>query len=402
VSHLLVTNDFPPKVGGIQRYLYDLWSRLPAEELTVLAPRYDGDAGFDAAQRFRIERYPAPVLLPTPRLVARVRRLAGETGAGLVLFDPGLPLGLVGPRLGLPYGIVLHGAEVTVPARLPVLAPLLRDVLCGACLLIAAGDYPAREAARLTGRVGSDAIPTVVVPPGVDLERFRPLPGSERAAIRQQLDIGQDKLVVLSLSRLVPRKGMDRLIEAVGSLAPSHPELLLLIGGTGRDAARLDRLAERYRAPARFLGYVRDDELPGLYRAADLFAMLCRNRWFGLEQEGFGVVFLEAAACGVAALAGRSGGADDAVRDGVTGLVLDRPEDAGAVATALRSLIEDEGLRVRLGQAGRERVVDHFERDRLAGELASALRGAARGSGYGTEEARTARDATGSARREET
>lgn len=402
MSHLLVTNDFPPKVGGIQRYLYDLWSRLPAEEVTVLAPRYAGDAGFDAAQSFRIERYPAPVLLPSRRLVAFVRRLADESGASLVLFDPGLPLGLAGRRLGLPYGIVLHGAEVTVPARLPVLSPLLRDVLSGACLLLAAGDYPAREAARLTGREGSEAIPTVVVPPGVDWERFRPLRGSERAAIRRELDIAEDRLVVVSLSRLVPRKGMDRLIEAVGSLAPSHPELLLLIGGKGRDAARLARLAAEHRAPARFLGHIPDEELPGLYGAADLFAMLCRNRWFGLEQEGFGVVFLEAAACGVPVLAGRSGGADDAVLDGATGIVLDRPEDPLAIAAALRSLVEDEGLRGRLGQAARARVVEHFGRDRLAGELHSALRGAAPGSGYGTEEARTARDAAGSPRREET
>ena len=139
MSHLLVTNDFPPKLGGIQSYLYELVRRLPPDEVSVLTTPYRGAADFDRRQDFRIERWSSPVLLPTPALARAVRRLSADCGAGLVLLDPALPLGLLGKRLGLPYGVILHGAEVAVPGRLPVSRQLLRSVLSGASLVVAAG-----------------------------------------------------------------------------------------------------------------------------------------------------------------------------------------------------------------------------------------------------------------------
>ena len=151
MSYMLVTNDFPPKVGGIQSYLYELFRRLPPEELTVLTSAHKGAAEFDRRQRFRIERSWSPVLLPTPGLGRTVRQLSQATGGGIVLLDPALPLGLLGNWLQLPYGVVLHGAEVTVPGRLPVSRQLLRSVLSGASLAIAAGGYPAAEAACAAG-----------------------------------------------------------------------------------------------------------------------------------------------------------------------------------------------------------------------------------------------------------
>jgi phosphatidylinositol alpha-1,6-mannosyltransferase len=377
VKHLLVTNDFPPKVGGIQSYLWELWRRLPPDDVTVLTTAHPEAAAWDADQPFRVERVPAKVLLPTAALRRRVDALAGEVGARLVLLDPALPVGAVGPRLVCPYGVVLHGAEVTVPGRLPVTAPLLRRVLRGARLVVAAGGYPLAEAERCAGA----ALPSVVVPPGVDADRFRPAAtAAERAAARRRHGLPVDGTVVLGVSRLVPRKGFDVLLRAAGRLAPRHPDLVVAIAGGGRDAGRLERVAARAGAPVRFLGRVPDADLPPLYAAADVFAMLCRNRWGGLEQEGFGIVFLEAAAAGVAQLAGRSGGSHEAVVDGETGLVVDRPRDVDAVTAALDTLLADPDLRRRMGAAARARVERDLTYDVLAARLAGALDEPARAS----------------------
>ncbi|MCC6225579.1 MAG: glycosyltransferase family 4 protein [Microthrixaceae bacterium] len=372
MRHLLVTNDFPPKLGGIQSYLWELWRRLPAEDVTVLTSPHDRSGAFDAAQPFRVERIREPVLLPHPLLARRILTLADEVEAELILLDPALPLGLLGPALGRPYGLVLHGAEVTVPGRLPLSGSVLRRVLGGADLVVAAGGYPLAEAQRAARRT----LPSVVVPPGVDTARFVPLDPSSRSAARARFGIAPEATVVLGVSRLVPRKGFDTLIEATARLGRHDVELV--IAGAGRDQARLERLAEGRRV--RFLGRVDDDDLPALYGCADLFSMLCRDRWLGLEQEGFGIVFLEAAATAVASLAGRSGGSHEAVVDGATGLVVDRPTDVDEVAAALEVLVDDAELRARFGLAARERAVAEFDYDLLATRLHDAIAGSVPGA----------------------
>ncbi len=370
MGYVLVTNDFPPKLGGIQSYLYELFRRLPPEELTVLTTPHRGAATFDRRQSFRIERWSSPVLLPTPRLARAVRQLSETPGPRLVLLDPVLPIGLLGKMLQVPYGVVLHGAEVAVPGRLPASRQLLRSVLSGASLAVAAGGYPGAEATRAAG---AHMPPTVVVPPGVDHERFHPLGADEKVAVRQRLGLPTEGRLVVSVSRLVPRKGMDVLIEAIGALSADRPDVTLAIGGGGRDRGRLEVRARRSGARVRFLGRVPDNDLPLLDGAADVWAMCCRSRWLGLEQEGFGIVFLEAAATGVAQLAGRSGGSDEAVVDGQTGLVVDRPRDAMAVADALARLLDDPELRQSLGDEARRRAVAEFDYDRLARRLHEAL-----------------------------
>jgi phosphatidylinositol alpha-1,6-mannosyltransferase len=369
VPHLLVTNDFPPKLGGIQSYLGELWRRLDPQSFTVLTTPYDGAAAWDLAQPFRVERVAEKMLFPTRSLARRIDTLAAETRAGLVVLDPALPVGLVGPRLHLPYGVVLHGAEVTVPGRVPGGRQLLGRVLRGAAAVIAAGGYPAAEAEHAAGR----ALPVTVVPPGVDNERFRPVDAEQRAKARARFDLPEDGRLIVSLSRLVPRKGIDVLIEAAARLAATRPDLMVAIGGTGRDRRRLDRLVARTGAPVRLLGRVPDDDLADLYGCADVFAMLCRNRWRGLEQEGFGIVFLEAAACGVPQVAGASGGAAEAVSHGRTGVVVDRPADVSAVAAALAGLLDDPGRRRAMGTAARSRAVDEFGYDGLARRLEEVL-----------------------------
>jgi phosphatidylinositol alpha-1,6-mannosyltransferase len=306
MKHLLVTNDFPPKIGGIQSLLWEWWRRLPPDRFAVLTSPYQGADAFDAEQPFRVVRTREPVLLPHPWMVQRVNQLAAEVGAELVVLDPALPLGAIGPSLKMPYAVVLHGAEVTVPGRLPGSRQVLNHVLRNAVHVIAAGGYPAAEAERSIGH----RLPVTVVPPGVDTVRFQPIDAATSRATRIRFGIEPDAQLVLGLSRLVPRKGFDITIRAIARLARDRPNLVLAIAGAGRDRARLQRLTTELRAPVHFLGRVPHDDLPALYGCADVFAMLCRSRWAGLEQEGFGIVFAEAAACGVPQVAGDSGRAD--------------------------------------------------------------------------------------------
>lgn len=369
MKHLLVTNDFPPKVGGIQNYLWELWRRLPADEFVVLTTPYAGTAAWDRNQAFRIVRTREPVLLPQPWLARRIDQLADECGAGLVILDPALPVGLVGPWLKHPYGLVLHGAEVTVPGRVPFTKPLLSKVLREAKVIIAAGGYPAAEGRQAAGR----DLPVVSIPPGVDVERFHPRTAQERAEVRSKYGIPIDALMVLGQSRLVPRKGFDVLLQAGANLSTKYPSLKIVIGGSGRDRERLEKVATAAGSPALFLGRVPEADLAAIHGAADVFGMLCRNRWGGLEQEGFGIVFLEAAASGVPQLAGRSGGAAEAVVDDETGLVVRDPGSVTDVTAALDRLLADGALRNRLGQAARARAESLFTYDILSGRLAEAL-----------------------------
>ncbi|MEY4080215.1 MAG: hypothetical protein RL430_645 [Actinomycetota bacterium] len=369
MKHLLVTNDYPPKIGGIQSLLWEWWRRLPSDSFAVLTSPYEGAAEFDAAQPYRIERTREPVLLPHPLMVKRINDMATDFGADFVVLDPALPLGLVGPALKLPYMVVLHGAEVTVPGRLPGSKQVLGHVLRGARHVIAAGGYPAREGEHAAGR----ALPTTVVPPGVDTKRFVPVDDASRASVRSRFGIAPDDEVVLGVSRLVTRKGYDTVIRAVAQLAPHRPKLRLVIGSTGRDEQRLRSIAAETNAPVTFLGRVAHDDLPLLYGCADVFAMMCRNRWGGLEQEGFGIVFVEAAACGTPQIAGDSGGSAEAVVDGETGFVMANPSDSSALAARIAQILDDEPLRRRMGTASRGRAVAEFDYDVLARRLGGVL-----------------------------
>ncbi|CAB4557015.1 unannotated protein [freshwater metagenome] len=266
--------------------------------------------------------------------------------------------------------VVLHGAEVTVPGRLPGSKQVLGHVLRGAQHIISAGGYPDQEGMHAAGR----ALPSTVVPPGVDTSRFVPLSDEQRREARVKFGIKEDAEMVLGISRLVPRKGFDTLIKAVAQLAPHRPKLQLVIASTGRDESRLKKIAEETRAPVSFLGRVDHDDLPRLYGCADIFSMMCRNRWGGLEQEGFGIVFVEAASCGVPQVAGRSGGAAEAVLDGVTGFVLDNPTDVAGLAARLTAILDDDALRLSMSRASRERAETEFDYEVLARRLGDVLK----------------------------
>jgi phosphatidylinositol alpha-1,6-mannosyltransferase len=369
VKHLLVTNDFPPKVGGIQNMLWELWRRLDPTSFAVLTSPFAGTQDFDAQQAFRIERTREPVLLPHPLMVRRIERLARDVGAEHVVIDPALPLGLVGRSLSMPYSVMVHGAEITVPGRLPGSRQALAHVLRGATHVFASGRYPAAEATRAAG----GALDVVQIPPGVDTQRFIPLDEAARRAAREQFGVSPHAPLVVGLSRLVPRKGFDVAIRAVAQAARAVDGLTMLIGGTGRDHDRLQGIIAELGAPVRLVGRVSDSDLPKLYGCADAFMMLCRNRWAGLEQEGFGIVFAEAAACAVPQIAGDSGGAAEAVVDGVTGHVVGDPQSVDAVAERLVHLLSDAPLRASMGMAARARAVAEFDYSVLVQRLQTAL-----------------------------
>jgi phosphatidylinositol alpha-1,6-mannosyltransferase len=354
VRVLLVTNDFPPQPGGIQQYLGNLVASLDAE-VSVLAPAAEG--GPPAT------RHERSFLWPTPA----VRRWVLEHVTGfrpdVVLFGAPHPLAFLGPTLraatGIPYAVLCHGAEVTIPAAVPLLRRALRHPLRRADVLFAVSRYTRRRLERLTGRSaryvggGVDAAFTLGEPPP---------PG---------------RPVVGCVSRFVPRKGQRRVLRAVARLRAEGRDVEVLLVGRGRDEADLRRLAAGLDVPTRFEVDVPWERLPGLYREMTVFAMPCRSRWLGLEVEGLGLVFLEAAASGLPVLAGDSGGAPETVLPGVTGYVV---ADDAALVGGLRRLLDDPEEAGRLGAAGRERVREHFTWEAVAARFCRGLEEAIAGT----------------------
>lgn len=367
MSCLLITNDYPPKLGGIQIYLWELWRRLPPGQVSVYTRDYTGAQSFDAGENCRIIRETRWPLLPTSALRRRAERIIAEVEPSLVLIDPALPLGLIGHKLSVPYGLVLHGAEATIPTQLPLLRSAMNRVAKSAELVISASQWAAANS------LAASKTPFHYIPPGVDTDRFRPHDKQEIVAARKRFGLSEDALLLLSVSRLVPRKGMDNLIKTTARLQSKHPNLELAIAGEGRDFSRLQAIAKRSRANVSFLGRVPAEHLPSLYGAADIFAMLCRERWGGLEQEGFGVVFLEAAASGIPQIAGNSGGAAEAVEHGKTGFVVPAHRPNQSMTDAFLRLLEDATLRRQMGENARQRAQQDFSYDLLARRLKGIL-----------------------------
>ncbi len=332
---LLVTNDFPPKPGGIQQYLGGLVEAATGP-VRILAPR-DGHAPGDVVRDRR--RF----MWPTRRVRRWIERNISEFEPDLVLFGAPHPLAHLGPRLrrntGVPYAVLAHGAEITVPAAFPVLRQLVRYPLRRADGLLAISRFTANRVERLAKSS------VRVIGAGVS-EAFAP--GSAPEAI---------PVVVGCVSRFVPRKGQARLLKAAAALRGEGRDVTVFLAGTGRDENRLRRLAERLEVPTQFRVGASFAELPSLYRQMHVFAMPCRSRWLGLEAEGFGVVFLEAAASGLPVVAGDSGGSPETVRPGVTGFVVD---GLTSLVDALRLLVDDAELRAALGAAGAQWATTSF------------------------------------------
>jgi phosphatidylinositol alpha-1,6-mannosyltransferase len=365
---LVVTNDFPPRAGGIQAYVHALAVRQPPGEVVVYASSWRGAAEFDAAQPFPVVRHPTSLLLPTPDALRRVRSVARAEGCDRVWFGAAAPLGLLARGLALERAVAsTHGHEVGW-ALLPGARQVLTRIGRGVDVMTYLGDYTrARLAPALKG-VRMEQLPS-----GVDTLAFRP--GAGGAEVRQRLGL-VDRPVIVCVSRLVPRKGQDVLIRALPLVQQRIPDAALLIVGGGPDAPRLRALAASVGVAddVRLTGSVPWEQLPAHYDAGDVFAMPCRSRRAGLEVEGLGIVFLEASATGLPVVAGRSGGSPDAVLDGVTGHVVDGTSVA-EVAVAVRDLLADPARAAEMGAAGRAWVESEWRWDVLAARLRTLLEG---------------------------
>lgn len=368
---LLITNDFPPRVGGIQSYLYELATRLPADRLTVLASSYPGAAEFDAQQAFEVRRQPTGMLLPTPAATRAAIDLVRRHGITAVWFGAAAPLGLMARALrGAGVQRILastHGHEVGW-SMLPGTRQMLRRIGGDADVVTFVSRYSRR---RIASALGPQAA-LEALSPGVDSDQFRP-DAAARRTIRERYGLG-DAPTVVCISRLVPRKGQDLLIEAWPDVLRTHPTARLLIVGGGSDEARLRRLSDRSSARDHItlVGSVPHDELPAHYAAGDVFAMPCRTRGRGLDVEGLGIVFLEASACGLPVIGGDSGGAPETVMPEETGVVVGG-RDRDALVRALDRLLADRALAERWGETGRRWVREAWTWDAAAARLAELI-----------------------------
>ena len=373
MSTLIVTNDFPPRPGGIQAFVHALAARRPPESVVVYAPRWRGCEAFDARQPYPVVRHPTSLMLPVPSVARRAARLVRTHGCDTVVFGAALPIGLLAPalrRAGARRVVMLTHGHEPAWAGLGVGRGLLRRIARGADVVTYLGGY-SRD--RLAGPIPEEKL--VRLTPGVDTDVFRP--GAGGAEIRRALGLG-DRPVVVCVSRLVPRKGQDTLIRAWPRVLRSVPDAFLLLVGGGPYRRTLERMiAERGLGGSVLVtGTVPWGRLPAYYDAGDVFAMPCRTRRWGMDVEGLGIVYLEASATGLPVVAGDSGGAPDAVVEGQTGFVVDG-RSPGGVADVLIGLLKDPAGARAMGERGRAWIEREWRWDAVADRFAALLADAA-------------------------
>jgi phosphatidylinositol alpha-1,6-mannosyltransferase len=367
---LVVTNDFPPRQGGIQSFVAALLARRPPESLVVMASDSPGSAGYDAALPYPVLRQPTGMLLPTRGATRTAVELARRYGCDSALFGAAAPLGFLAAPLraaGIGHQVgITHGHE-TGWVALPGSRQAMQRIAAGLDVVTYISEYTrARLAPALAGRTR-----LAQLSPGVDIELFTP--EADGGAVRRRHGLG-DAPVVVCVSRLVARKGQDVLVAGWPRVLARHPRARLLLVGGGPAEASLRRAvaARRLTESVIFTGPVTGAELPAYFAAGDVFAMPCRTRRAGLDVEGLGMVFLEAAACGRPVVAGTSGGAPEAVREGITGHVVD-PRSPETVADVLSGLLDDPGRARAMGRAGRAWVEERWSWTSIAATLADLL-----------------------------
>lgn len=370
---LLVTNDFPPRPGGIQSYLHSFATRFPADELVVYAPRWRGDSHvtFDARQPFEVVRHPTTLMLPTPLVARRAAELVRSHGCESAWFGAAAPLAVMAPALRRAgAGNIVastHGHEVGW-SMVPGGRATLRAIGNSVDTVTYVSKY---TRGRFASAFGSRAA-LEHVPPGVDTDRFTPDPAA-REELRARYGLA-DRPTVLCLSRLVPRKGQDYLIRSMRGIRDRVDDAVLVIVGGGPYEGTLRALVDKEGVQDHviFTGTVPSAELAAHHTIADVFAMPSRTRGAGLDVEGLGIVYLEASACGVPVVAGMSGGAPEAVQQNKTGLVVDG-RSVEQITDAVATILSDRALAASMGNAGRSWVENNWRWDVLAGKLRSLL-----------------------------
>jgi phosphatidylinositol alpha-1,6-mannosyltransferase len=379
---LIVTNDFPPRRGGIQSFVHALALRMSADSVVVYAPAWSGAAEFDAEQPFPVVRHPTSLMLPVPSVARRARAILAEHGCDTVLFGAAAPLGLLAPtlrRAGARRVVAItHGHEAGW-AALPGARAMLRRIGEHTDVITYLGEYFRVRVARALSPAAAARMARLT--PGVDNAAFRP--GAGGSAIRQRLGIALDVPVVLCVSRMVPRKGQDTLLRAWPAVLAAArasngaiPDPVLLFVGDGPYEPELRRIAARngFGDSVVFAGPVPPADLPACYDAGTIFAMPCRTRRRGLDVEGLGIVYLEASATGLPVIAGDSGGAPDAVLPGETGYVVGGRDVAG-LAGRIIGLLRDPAGAAALGEKGLAWVDREWRWDLVADRLSAILAG---------------------------
>ncbi|MCC9308440.1 glycosyltransferase family 4 protein [Kitasatospora sp. RB6PN24] len=368
-STLVITNDFPPRQGGIETFVHAMVTRMPADDVVVYTSHEPGDRAYDATLPFPVVRDSSRMLLPTARVTRRALQIARTHGCDRVWFGAAAPLGLMAPTLrrnGIRRMVATtHGHEIWW-ARIPGARQALRRIGDNVDAVTYLGQYTRDRIAPALGP--RPALSRLV--PGVDSELFHPDPVAG-AALRAELGL-EGKRVIVCVARIVPRKGQDMLVRALPLIRRSVPDAVLLVVGKGPHEAEVRRLADRLAPGAvHFVGGKTHAETPPYYAAADVFAMPCRTRKGGLEAEGLGIVFLEAAASGLPVVVGRSGGAPDTVLDGRTGHVVNGA-DPVAIAAALTGILLAPD-RAAMGAAGREWARESWSWEASARRLTDLL-----------------------------
>lgn len=372
---LVITNDYPPRPGGIQSFVHSLAIRQPAGSVVLYAPAWRGAADFDARLPYPVVRHPTSLMLPVASVLRRARQIAKAEACTAVLFGAAAPLGLLAAALRSDPGVerfvaLTHGHEAGW-AQLPGARSLLRRIGAGVDVVTYLGEY---TRGRIAGVLTPAAAARMVqLPPGVDEREFRP--GAGGAEIRDRLGL-VNRPIVVCVSRLVPRKGQDTLIRSLPEIHRRVPETAVLIVGGGPYRKRLEQMVQDagLGSDVIFTGSVPWAELPSYFDAGDVFAMPCRTRRGGLDVEGLGIVYLEASATGLPVVAGNSGGAPDAVLDGETGYVVDGRSPA-QVAQRIADLLDDPAKARELGRRGRDWIERAWRWDLIADRLHGLLEG---------------------------
>lgn len=360
---LVVTNDYPPRPGGIQEFVQVMVDGFTPSDVVVYASTWRGRAAecraYDAERPYLTVREDTSVLLPEPRRTRRACEIARAEGCETVWFGAAAPLGLMAPalrRVGVNRLVATTHGHETGWAQLPGARSLLRRIGDGVDVVTYLSEY---QHTRIGAVLSPQAAQRMAqLSPGVDTARFRPelRTAPEVAELRKSYGLA-DRPVAVCVSRLVPRKGQDTLIRAWPQVKRAVPDAALLIGSGGPYRKELERIVREtgVERDVVFTGPLPWADLPLYYALGDVFAMPCRTRRAGLDVEGLGIVYLEASATGLPVVAGDSGGAPDAVIEGETGYVVPG-RDVDQTARRIAELLADPGLSAKLGAAGRSWV----------------------------------------------
>jgi phosphatidylinositol alpha-1,6-mannosyltransferase len=370
---LMVTSSFLPGRGGIESYLAELCDVL-RPHVAVMAPRSRDGMTLPSDLGYATISGRGRMLRPDRRLAQLVVRTAERLGTDRILFGTPWPLVLLGPHLsgrGLRYASLAFGAELLVPASVPLLRDRFTRALADADLLLPMSDFTAHRLRSLMARRGRPHPPIEVLRAHIDLDRFAPR--AVPPGVRSRFGLDEEDAVILYLGRLIRRKGVHRLIHALPDLNAGVRRVTLVIAGAGPEEGRLRRLAARSGGRIVFAGPVSDDDAPVLYALADVFALPVADRWRGLETEGLGVVLLEAAASGTPCVTGRSGGTVEAVVNGTTGYIVDARK-RNELVEALNHVLADSQRAARMGAEGRDFVTRNYPPEHVPDSLRHWLR----------------------------